>query len=151
MNPRHSSPLSLYPSVRSRSTDLPPPAKSEKIRHRLNPHGDVRVRRQWYPLARTCSTAPITTVTTSSDSHEAGGARRRVDAGGRIGTIIMNWVEMRVIHGIRPPGSTSPCTHSRHTSLSPTDPGRDGDRPSTKDTIRPRARQYPCPRPSVAG
>ena len=35
------------------------------------------------------ATAPITTVTASSDSHEAGGARRRVDEGGRIGTIIM--------------------------------------------------------------
>jgi hypothetical protein len=34
--------------------------------------------------------------------------------------------------------STYPCAHARHTPQSLTDPGRDGDGPSAKDTIRIR-------------
>jgi hypothetical protein len=47
--------------------------------------------------------------------------------------------------------SMSPCTHACHTSPSLTDPGRDSDGPSAKDTIRFQARRYACLDPGVAG
>jgi hypothetical protein len=47
-------------------------------------HEDVRlgVRRRWYPLARTAATAPTATIAAVGNSHEAGEAYHRADAGG---------------------------------------------------------------------